>query len=50
MVHVTFEYRDEFCLDGKFQRQECQVRSLQECKEIYGLDNCEHRIISVEEC
>lgn len=50
MVHIVFEYRDEYCRDGKFRRQECNVRSLEECKQIYGLDTCEYRIISVEEC
>lgn len=50
MVKVVFEYRDEYCRNGQFNRQECEVRSLEECKQIYGLDQCEHRIISVEEC
>lgn len=49
MVHIVFEYRDDYCKDGKFRRQECNVRSLEECKQIYDLDNCEHRIISIEE-
>ena len=49
MVHVVFEYRDEYCKDGKFRKQECTVRSVEECKKIYGLDECEYKIISVEE-
>ena len=48
MVHIVFEYRDEYCKDGKFRRQECNVRSLEECKQIYGLDTCEYRIISID--
>lgn len=46
---ITFEYRDEFCADGKFHRQECIVRSVEECIKIYGLDKCEYRIIYIME-
>lgn len=49
MVHVKFEYRDEFCRDGKFHKQECIVSSVEECKKLYGLDQCEHRILEVKE-
>ena len=49
MKHIVFEYRDEYCLDGKFHRQECVVRSVEECIKIYGLNECEYRIISVED-
>ncbi|SEP82469.1 hypothetical protein SAMN04487977_101535 [Treponema bryantii] len=49
MVHVWFEYRDEYCFDGKFHKQECIVSSVEECIKIYGLDNCEYHIIKVEE-
>lgn len=49
MVHVRFKYRDEFCRDGKFREQECLVRSVDECKKIYGLDQCEHEILEVKE-
>lgn len=37
--------------NGKWNRQECYVRSIAECKRIYGLDegDCKYRIISVEE-
>lgn len=49
MVKVVFEYKDEYS-DGEWRQQECVVRSLQECKEIYGLGiDCEYRIIKVEE-
>ena len=49
MKHIVFEYRDEWCRDGKFRRQECVVRSVEECIKIYGLNECEYRIISVED-
>ena len=49
MVHARFKYRDEFCHDGKFREQECHVRSVDECKKIYGLDQCEHEILEVKE-
>ena len=48
MVHITFEYRDEFTGDH-WQQQECIVRDIQECKDIYGLDECEYHILKVEE-
>ena len=48
MVHVKFKYRDEYS-HGKWNTQECTVRSVDECKQIYGLDQCEHEIIDVEE-
>ena len=49
MKHIVFEYRDEWCLDVNFHRQECIVSSVEECIRIYGLDECEYRIISVED-
>ena len=48
MFHIVFEYKDEFCIDGKFHKQECYVSSVDECIRIYGLDQCEYKIISVE--
>lgn len=48
MVHVKFKYRDELSR-GKWNEQECLVCSVQECKEIYGLDQCEHEILEVKE-
>lgn len=49
MLHIIFEYRDEWS-NGKWNRQECIVSSLKQCKEIYGLGvDCEYRIIKVEE-
>lgn len=49
MKHIVFEYRDAYCKDGKFHKQECVVSSEEECIRIYGLNECEYRIISVEE-
>ena len=49
MVHVEFEYKDRYT-DGEWRKQECVVRSLQECKELYGLGiDCDYRIVKVEE-
>jgi hypothetical protein len=49
MVDIEFEYRDDYSR-GKWNRQSCRVRSVEECKRIYGLGiDCEYRIISVKE-
>lgn len=49
MLHIVFEYMDAYT-NGEWNRQECIVSSVRECKEIYGLGiDCEYRIISVEE-
>lgn len=48
MLHIKFRYRDEFS-NGEWNEQECIVRSLKECKEIYGLDECEYEIIEIKE-
>ena len=49
MVHIKFEYRDEMS-HWEWRTQECTMRSVEECKEIYGLGvDCEYRIVSVEE-
>ena len=48
MLHIRFRYRDEYS-NGKWNEQECIVRSLKECKELYGLDYCEYEIIEVKE-
>ena len=49
MVRVRFKYRDEHCRDGKWNEQECVVRSVAECIKIYGLNTCEHQILEVKE-
>lgn len=49
MVHIVFEYRDSYT-NGKWNKQECTVSSVEECKSIYGLGiDCEYRILLVEE-
>lgn len=49
MVHIKFKYHDKFCRDGRWNTQECIVRSVEECKRIYGLDQCEYKILEVKE-
>lgn len=51
MVHIKFKYRDKYCKIGKFNTQECTVRSIEECIKIYGLDqsDVEYEIISEKE-
>ena len=49
MVHIVFEYMDAYS-NGKWNKQECTVSSVDQCKKIYGLGiDCDYRIISVEE-
>ena len=48
MKHIVFEYRDEYT-NGEWREQECYLSSVKECIEIYGLNECEYRIILVEE-
>lgn len=51
MVHVVFEYKDSLS-HGNWNRQECVVSSVEQCKKIYGLGtdpDCEYRILKVEE-
>lgn len=47
MVYVKFKYRDEYS-NGKWNVQECHVRSVAECFKIYGLNQCEHEILEVK--
>lgn len=49
MVKIKFKYRDYYSYP-EWKEQECVVRSLEECKEIYGLGiDCQYEIISIEE-
>ena len=48
MVKVRFSYRDQYS-HGKWNEQECIVKSVDECKRIYGLNSCEHKILEVKE-
>ena len=48
MLHITFEYCDEMS-HGEWRRQECVVRSVEECKRLYGLGiDCEYHILTIE--
>ena len=48
MLRIVFEYRDKYCYP-KWNRQECIMSSVSECKRIYGLGvDCDYRIISIE--
>ena len=50
MKKITFEYFDDYCRDGKWNKQTCIVSSVEECIELYGLGiDCEYRILSVED-
>ena len=49
MLHIKFEYKDALS-NGEWRKQECYMRSVDECIKVYGLGaDCEYRIISVEE-
>lgn len=49
MLRIEFEYKDLYT-NGKWNKQECVVDSVKECKEIYGLGiDCEYRITKIEE-
>lgn len=48
MKKIKFKYRDEYS-HGEWREQECELRSVEECIKIYGLNECEYEIISVEE-
>ena len=49
MYEIKFEYRDRYTR-GEWNSQSCVVRSVDECKRIYGLGiDCDYRILSVEE-
>lgn len=48
-MYIRFEYRDRYT-NGEWKEQECYVRSLKECKEIYGLGvDCDYRILEIKE-
>lgn len=51
LVEVRFRYKDELS-HGEWNEQKCVVRSVEECKRIYGLgidSTCEYEIIEVKE-
>ena len=48
-MYIKFKHKDEFT-NGEWNEQECYVRSIQECKELYGLGiDCEYKIVEVKE-
>lgn len=49
MKEITFEYKDLYS-KGKWNRQCCIVRSVEECIKLYGLGgDVEYRILKVED-
>lgn len=49
MKRITFKYKDQHTR-GEWKTQYCIVRSVEECKRIYGLGkDCEYEILSIEE-
>ena len=49
MLKIVFEYMDAYT-NGRWNRQECIMHSVEECKKIYGLGiDCSYRIVSVED-
>lgn len=48
MKKIKFQYKDEYSY-GEWREQVCVVRSVEECIKIYGLNECEYKIISVED-
>ena len=49
MYEIKFEYRDRYT-NGNWNSQSCVLRSVEECKKLYGLGvDCEYRILSVKE-
>lgn len=49
MLKIKFRYRDDYT-NSECREQECIVKSVKECKEIYGLGiDCEYEIISIKE-
>ena len=48
-MYIKFKYKDRYT-NGVWKEQECYVRSIQECKELYGLGtDCEYQILEVKE-
>lgn len=47
MLRIEFEYRDAYT-NGRWNKQECEMPSVEECIKWYGLGvDCEYRIIEV---
>ena len=49
MLHIKFKYRDATS-HWEWREQECDMESVSDCIEWYGLgDDCDYEIISVED-
>lgn len=49
MLHIKFRYRDQMS-NWQWREQECTCRSVQECKDWYGLGiDCDYEIIEIKE-
>lgn len=49
MLKITFRYRDALSR-GEWRTQTCVMRSVEECKRVYGLGvDCDYQIIFVEQ-
>lgn len=47
MLRIEFEYCDQYT-NGKWNKQECIVSSVEECIKIYGLGvDCDYHILSI---
>ena len=48
-MYIKFKYKDRYT-NGEWNEQECNVRSIKECKELYGLGiDCEYQILEISE-
>ncbi len=48
MYEIKFKYRDQLS-NWKWREQSCVLRSVEECKRIYGLGvDCDYEILSVK--
>lgn len=48
LMRIKFRYKDEMS-NWQWREQECVVRDIQECIELYGLGkDCEYEILDVE--
>jgi len=49
MYEIVFEYMDMWT-NGRWCKQTCVMKSVEKCKEFYGLGiDCDYRILSVKE-
>ena len=49
MKRITFKYKDKYT-HGEWRTQMCEMESVAQCIEMYGLgEDCEYEIVKVEE-